>query len=85
MHFINRQHLGTRFLLANLRSGCFTCNVEKRGNIEVYGEKLNAETPDIVEWLQEQSRSVVSLTQSDLKELLFDFRQKLRLVETKLR
>ena len=85
MHFINRQHIATRFLLANLKSGCFECNVEKRGNLEVYAEKLEKETPGIVEWLREQSASVASVTRDELKELLIDFQHKLRLVETKLK
>lgn len=85
MHFINRQHMATRFLQQNLRSGCFTCNVEKRGNLIVYAEKLNAENAGITEWLNEEARTVTSLTQSDLKEILFDFQQKLRQVESKLK
>lgn len=85
MHYINRQHLGTRFLLENLRSGCFECNVEKRGNLVVYAEKLNKENPVIVEWLTEQSHTVSSPTRNDLKELLFDFQQRLKMVELKLK
>jgi len=85
MHYINRQHLGTRFLLANLKSGCFDCNVTKRGNLVEYAKKLNAETPDITEWLIEQSHTVSSPTRNELKELLCDFQNKLRLVESKLK
>ena len=85
MHFINRQHIATRFLLANLKSGCFTCNVEKRGNLEVYAEKLEKETPGIVEWLIEQSTTITNTTRTELKELLIDFQDKLRRVETKLK
>jgi hypothetical protein len=85
MHFINRQHMATRFMILNLHSGCYECNVEKRGNLEVYAEKLEKETPDVVEWLQEQSRTINNASQSELKELLFDFQQKLHLVETKLK
>jgi len=84
MHFIDRVHMATRYLIANLHSGCFECNVEKRGNLEAYAEHLEKETPDIVYWLQEQSRTVANVTQSELKELLYDFHQKIRLVETKL-
>lgn len=85
MHFINRQHMGTRFLTQNVKAGCYECNVEKRGNLEVYAEKLEAEQKGMVEWLTEQSRHVWNTTLSDLKEILFDFQQKLKLVETKLK
>lgn len=85
MHYIARQHLGTRFLLANLKSGCYDCNVTKRGNLVEYAKKLELETPDITEWLIEQSHTVASPTRNELKELLCDFQNKLRLVESKLK
>lgn len=81
MHFINRIHLATRFLLANVKSGCVTCNVEKRGNLEVYEQRL---TPEIVNFLREQAAIVYSPSRSELKEILIDFQQKLKLVGTKL-
>lgn len=84
MHFINRQHIGTRFLIQNVKSGCFTCNVEKRGNLEVFAKRLEIETPGIVEWLTEQSHVVTNVTKNELKEILFDYQQKLNLVEKKL-
>jgi len=85
MHFCNRQHLGTRFLLQNLRSGCYDCNVTQRGNLIEYAKRLNKENNGLAEWLTEQSRQVISPTRQELKEILFDFHQKLRLVETKLK
>ena len=85
MHYINRQHMGARFLLENLRSGCAECNVEKRGNLVVYAERLNKETPGIVDWLNDQSHTVVSPTRDELKQLLFDMQQRLKMVETKLK
>ncbi len=85
MHFINRQHVATRFLLDNLKSGCFECNVEKRGNLEVYAEKLEKEKSGIVEWLREQAATVANVTRDELKENLISFQHKLRLVETKLK
>ena len=58
--------------------------LEKDGNLEVYATKLERETNGIVEWLNEQSRTITSVSVSELKELLYDFQQKLKLVETKL-
>lgn len=82
-HFIPRQHLNTRWELANLRVGCPTCNCVKHGNLEVYAERLEKENTGIVEWLQEQGREVSKFSQTELKELLFSFREKLKIVETK--
>jgi len=82
MHFISRQHMGTRFLIQNLKSGCFTCNVEKRGNLEVYKERL---TPEVIDFLIEQSHTVSNVTRDDLKEILIDLQFKLKNVESKLK
>lgn len=83
-HFISRSHKGLRWLLKNLKVQCFTCNVEKRGNLIVYAERLNLEEPGLSEWLTDQSRDIVKPTTSDLKELLIDIKAKLKLVERKL-
>lgn len=84
MHFIDRVHMATRYLITNLHSGCYECNVEKDGNLEAYAAHLEKEQSGIVEWLEEQSRTITNITQSELKELLHDFHQKLKLVELKL-
>lgn len=84
MHFINRSHLATRFLLQNGKAGCFECNVEKRGNLEVYEQRLNEEQPGLADWLKEQSYTVANPTRDELKMILTDFQFKLKLVETKL-
>lgn len=81
MHFINRQHMATRFLLQNLKSGCYDCNVVGRGELIRYAKKLNEEDKGMAEWLTEQSRTVACPTREELKELLYDFHQKLRTVE----
>lgn len=85
MHFINRQHLGTRFLLENIKSGCYECNVVKRGNLVLYEKKLNEENNGIVDWLKEQSYVVANPTRDELKNLLTEYQFKLKLVESKLK
>lgn len=83
-HFINREHLATRFLESNLRPQCHTCNRINNGNIKVFAERLEKENNGITDWLAEQARIVTKPTQSELKELLIDFRAKLKIVESKL-
>ena len=84
-HFVPRVHLGTRWLIQNLRPACVTCNVELRGNLEVYAQRLESDQKGIVEWLQEQGRTVVKPSRDELKQMLFDFQQRLKNVESKLK
>lgn len=83
-HFIKRIEMGTRFLMDNLRCTCYECNVEKRGNLEVFAKKLNLEKPGITEWLEEQARQTNKPTRNELKSILYDYQCKLNLVEKKL-
>ena len=83
-HFISRSHLATRWELANLRVQCPVCNVNDYGNLAQYEAYLEEEHKGITEWLKEQSRIVYSPSRDELKQLLFDFQQRLKLVETKL-
>lgn len=84
-HFINRSHLATRFLLKNLKCCCPTCNVTLSGNLKEYAKRLEKEQGGLVEWLTEQGHTVEKPSLNELKELLFDFQQKLRSVEVKIK
>jgi len=84
-HFINRQHLGLRWELSNLRPQCPNCNITLSGNIGAYAVNLEKEQKGIVEWLEETSREVAKPTKDELKQLLTHFQQKIKLVETKLK
>jgi hypothetical protein len=84
-HFISRSHLATRWLIQNLKCQCVGCNIELRGNIKVYAERLGEESKGSVEFLQELSRTVEKPSRDELKQLLFDYQQKLKLVEQKLK
>ncbi len=84
-HFIPRAHISTRWELANLRCQCGECNTQKYGNIEVFKIRLEEERKGITDWLQEQAREVDKVGIDELKMLLFDFQQKVKLVETKLK
>lgn len=39
-HFILRRHMGTRFCEVNCQTQCQLCNIECRGNEEVFAERL---------------------------------------------
>ena len=83
-HYVNRQHLGLRWEGMNNKVQCPYCNINLRGNLTVYADNLEKEQSGIVEWLKETSREVAKPTKGELKQLLFHYQQKLKLVETKL-
>ena len=80
-HFIKRIELALRWSQENTKVQCKYCNENLDGNLEVYAENLEKERAGIVECLREQARETSTLTRSDLKEILFDYQQKLRTVE----
>jgi len=84
-HYISRSNLSTRWELENLRVQCPVCNCNGHGNLAAYKLNLEEEKPGITDWLQEQAREVSKPSRDELKELLFHFQQKLKLVETKLK
>ena len=84
-HFIARAALATRWELANLKPQCSYCNVTLHGNIDEYKSRLEAEHKGITDYLYEQSKEVSKPSRDELKQLLFDFQQKLRVVESKLK
>lgn len=85
MHYIGRANKTTRFLLENIKSGDYDCNVALDGNLEKYAEKLEEEHSGIIDFLIEESKKVSRATVYDLKQLLTEFQFKLKLVETKIR
>lgn len=82
-HYISRSHMATRWNFDNVRVQDKKCNEVKGGEIRVFGERLDTEQAGLSESLLNQSREPHSYGISELKELLYDFRSKLRLLETK--
>lgn len=84
-HFIPRAHLLTRFETRNCRPQCKGCNEYLAGNLAQFARKLEAENKGITDELLELSRQVFKPSSSELKELLIEFRNKAKLVQTKLK
>jgi len=82
-HYIPRSNMATRWLIKNLKVQCPTCNEQKHGNLEVFSQRLEEEETGIVEYLKELSRETQKFGIDELKQMLIDFRAKLRIVETK--
>ena len=85
-HFISRKHLSLRWdTTNNIKPQCNDCNVCKSGNLKVYAENLELEHPGIVEWLIAEARIVENTTRTELKTMLSNFQQKLKIVEFKIK
>jgi len=84
-HFIPRSNMATRWFVKNLRPQCPNCNEGKHGNLEIFAERLEQEENGIVEYLKELSRETQKFGIDELKQMLYDFRAKLRIVESKFK
>lgn len=83
-HCIGRASLGTRYMELNTRVQCPYCNSKHETHPEIFRNKLEQERAGTLEYLDEVSRSINKLTVSDLKELLIEYKEKLKLVMSKL-
>lgn len=83
-HCISRSELGTRFLELGCRVQCPKCNSLHETKPEIFRNKLEEERAGTLEYLDEISHSVNKLSVSDLKELLIEYKEKLKLVKSKL-
>jgi len=79
-HFVPRSALSTRWLLQNLKPQCRNCNEHLAGNLKVFEELLEKETPGIVEFLKEQSRIVTKPEKDELKQQIIDYKQKVKIL-----
>jgi hypothetical protein len=77
-HFIQRDQMPTRFSLKNCRCQCGACNIELRGNLVVFAERLEAEEPGLVAILEEQARGVQDYGRDELKALIQDASRKVK-------
>lgn len=82
-HYISRSNMGLRWSFDNCRPQCPNCNEALRGNLSVFSERLDSEVAGTSEMLLNQSREPHNYGISELKELLLDFRAKLKPLEAK--
>lgn len=77
-HFIPRRHLKTRWLLDNLRPQCNHCNSRLHGNLEIFEEKLEKESPGIVEKLNNLTKDATHISEINLKEIIEEYKLLIR-------
>lgn len=83
-HFIPRDNNGTRFLPENTKPQCKTCNQYKDGNEQAFAEHLELDNISVA-WLMQVGREVNKPAISELKELLIQYRHKLKIAQLKLK
>lgn len=82
-HFIKRANTELRWDFRNARVQCKNCNENLSGNMEVYQQRLNEEHNGLPDQLREITQDVKKFSREELKQLLIDLRQRLRIIETK--
>jgi|GEM_PF-986391 hypothetical protein len=83
-HYTSRANMATRYEEDNCRPQCGFCNSKHETDTAPFKNALEAERKGITEYLDEQARLTFKFTQSDLKELLIHYREKLKFVQSKL-
>ena len=83
-HYIKRSDTLLRWDSRNARPQCINCNCNLHGNMDEYTKILEIEQPGITGQLKEESREVYKYSREELKQLLIDYRAKLKMVESKL-
>lgn len=81
MHFIKREHLYLRHDERNCRAGCRNCNEFKGGNYLMYVKRLEAQQPGITGILMEESRIPYKPTRDELRGLISELTQKIKLLK----
>lgn len=79
-HYISRKHMFLRWDERNCRPQCNVCNSMKYGNMAIYTEQLENESPGLPDILMEESRTVYKWTREELKSLIGEYSLKLKLL-----
>lgn len=82
-HYQKRGNTQLRWDLRNARPQCKTCNQTNHGNYEEFTARLELEYQGLPEQLREIASTPYKWGRDELKQLLLDLRQKLRIIETK--
>ncbi len=80
-HYVSRRHIGLRWSFDNCRPQCTGCNELKSGNLEAFKENLEVEVAGLPQNLENEAKNVVKIDLPELKQMLFDFRNKLKPLE----
>lgn len=80
-HYITRACMYLRFdTTRNIRPQCHICNRSKYGKAAEFGKRLELEMPGSTDILLEESRIVYKWSREELRALITEFTQKLKLL-----
>lgn len=85
MHYTHREDSSLRLHPKNVRPGCKKCNEYLDGNLILYAEKLDAEEPNLSEWLYLEGKQTYKFTRDELKTAIGDYSREIRLLLTKIK
>jgi hypothetical protein len=80
-HFVHRADMATRFMDANCRPQCPSCNYAHNEDDTAFRDRLERETPGLPAWLHEQARMVYKPTRDELRGLMGEYRFKIKALE----
>lgn len=79
-HFIPRSHMYTRFSESNCFAQCPDCNVRLKGNPVAFSQYLESINPGSVDILMEQGNTVYRYTITELKSMISDYTQRVKIL-----
>lgn len=78
-HYVPRGNMLLRFdIERNIRPQCKDCNEYKRGNLAIYGQKLEQELPGVTELLYNESLLVYKYTRDELRQMINEYTIKIK-------
>ena len=80
-HYIPRANMFLRHDLRNLRPQCHTCNRHKYGMSAQFAQNLERDTPGLADWLTEESRIVHHVGREELRAIISEFTEKIKLLK----
>lgn len=78
-HYESRGHIPTRWDERNVHSGCYSCNVMKKGNYTEYVlSMIRMYGGNILQDMHDKSRSGINTPTSDIKEMIDAYTDKVK-------
>lgn len=84
-HYISRKHLFLRYDERNCRPQDQFCNEHEHGNLKVFTEELEFESPGITEILREESLLVYKPTREEIRQIIAEYTPKVKSLKSKLK
>jgi hypothetical protein len=86
MHYIKRgASLFLRFDERNNKAGCNECNCIKGGNYIAYAQKLEQASPGITDLLYEEGNLVVKLSKDEIRAVITEYSETVKMLKNKLK